>query len=795
MKNNNLQFEKDLDFNNQGDKKEENSKYVIEYFDKQKFHEFLISKNTYPDGILQKFIDPKGDNNFIIRLIWSPKLCVLEKKINTKRIYDSRYNIYERAVTYDGEEFQTETEAIRGNNIPDRFEKIGNNIANHISNITLERIKIIRMILNFRIDKNDRFYFLWCSSLRIENNLERKFTTKKEKNITDLPFITNCDIEKMSVTYPNSVNLFQYSKQGKPIKVDKSIFCKNCDLKVEPHKMCDILFRTLVEAHESRKRDKNYNKLFENINIAANGVELLPYIPNKGENENKLEVLKNYKNLLIPKVIFALFPRLNYEDYYALKKDIVFLSKKTQICEKCFLDMTSYCNFSGANTENLLRVLKSNIPEETITKNLNNYRRKKHENSKEKNAFNNFNKTNIHHFQTVKNFNINNKNNNYNSSYNKLKSKINPKTQINYFKNNDYNNKNNLLNKDKDFTFDRFKPDFSSNIKFLKEPKSNKIEIPFIKEKEEKKYEKQYIKEKELEIGIEQNNNKKIYCENENENDYDIQSPLIEVDLKKAENYLNFLDDKINEIIKESNFDKSNIENENDSMMEKSGSEKVSFLDNSKSKSNIVYSKEKNESFKEYSSRYSSGNKIKSLKQSDIEREKEIISKSGEDKVKESESDDGFDNDSVEENLCDNLNDNNSYENNKENRVPVGIEILDFEKNSAKSNLILKPDLGSIETLSKEKSKIIMDEDIDQMEVNMEDMEIEKSNTSKKSMHEIIEIEKSNISKKSRHEIIEVEKDNENEHENQNITIVNTNENKEENLEILNEANVNAADQ
>ena len=73
--------------------------------------------------------------------------------------------------------------------------------------------------------------------------------------------------------------------------------------------------------------------------------------------------------------------------------------------------------------------------------------------------------------------------------------------------------------------------------------------------------------------------------------------------------------------LKESNFEKSYIDNENESLMEKSRSEKVSFLDNSKSKSNkIRYSKEKNESFKEYSSRNSSG-KINSLKNFDFENQ------------------------------------------------------------------------------------------------------------------------------------------------------------------------------
>lgn len=520
---NNIQFESESDSNFNGNfysanEKNPNSKYVIEYFNKEKFSKFLNSKNTYPDGILQKFIDPKGDSNFTIRLFWSPKLCILEKKINTKKICDKRFNLYERAVTYDGEEFQTETEAIRGNNLPDRFEKIGHSIASHISNITLERIKIVRMILNFKIGKNDKFYLLWCSSLRIENYLDKKYlTTIKdtsnknnknnsyknnkskafgkdhnnfEKNLFDaeIPYVKNCENDKISVTYPPSVNLFQYSNQGRPIKVDKNILCKNCDLKIEQHKMCDITFRTLVEAHDSRKRDKNYNKLFENINMTSSGIELLPYIPNKGEEEKKLLILKNYKNLLIPKVIYALYPKLSYEDYKVLKKDTVFLSKNTQVCEKCFLDLTKYCNFAGTNTKNVLRVLKSSMPEDMYIK-----REVNNNNSNYNTTLNNFNNkinknfiSKLNMLNTYFNKNttelrsktpmqmLSNSNYNYNCIFDKngkrikIPSNINTQTMgsLNNKTNaNNINNSSKLLNDKKNF-----RQDLSNKVKFVIEP-------------------------------------------------------------------------------------------------------------------------------------------------------------------------------------------------------------------------------------------------------------------------------------------------------------------------------------
>ena len=77
---------------------------------------------------MQKFEDPKGEHNITYRLTWSPKLCLFEKCTNLKKVNDKHYDIYERAVTYDGEEFQTRTEPLKGNNLPERIEKIGLNI-------------------------------------------------------------------------------------------------------------------------------------------------------------------------------------------------------------------------------------------------------------------------------------------------------------------------------------------------------------------------------------------------------------------------------------------------------------------------------------------------------------------------------------------------------------------------------------------------------------------------------------------------------------------------------------------
>ena len=39
--------------------------------------------------------------------MWSPKICVFERKENFKDLYDLKYDMYERVVTYEGEEYHS----------------------------------------------------------------------------------------------------------------------------------------------------------------------------------------------------------------------------------------------------------------------------------------------------------------------------------------------------------------------------------------------------------------------------------------------------------------------------------------------------------------------------------------------------------------------------------------------------------------------------------------------------------------------------------------------------------------
>ena len=459
-----------LEYQNGKSDNKNNESYIIEYFDIAKFNDFLNKNVIYDDGILQKFEDPKGEHNITYRLTWSPKLCLFEKCTNLKKINDKHYDIYERAVTYDGEEFQTRTEPLKGNNLPERIEKIGLNIVNHVSNITLEKIKIIRMILNFKIDKRDRIIFLWCSSLRIETGMTNAVPQRLNIGIKSVSGVGNnpwlnkrkstelrikeIDNEKIKLRPPDSVNIFKYSISGKPIQPKKESICLNCGQKVENYRLYEIKFKTIIEGHDNRKRDKQFYNIFNKINMTSTGIEVMPNTEKKNNDEifNKLKANK-LNNFIIPKIIQELYPKLKFQDYFNLKNDSVFRNKTTCVCDDCYLEITKYCSMAGSNNENLIRSLKKDEclspffymvnsvrPKSVIRKNKNNILDELSLDNKKE-----INKNRQNKFQ----IDINNTNSNL-IPYLKEKDKKNVKNKLFTIFNNKYNlssKKLNILNK------------------------------------------------------------------------------------------------------------------------------------------------------------------------------------------------------------------------------------------------------------------------------------------------------------------------------------------------------------
>uniref|UniRef100_UPI003AFB82E4 distal DC4 n=1 Tax=Leishmania tarentolae TaxID=5689 RepID=UPI003AFB82E4 len=141
---------------------------LVEVFNRDTLAAFLARK-VKPDGILQKFIFPKGYQNSVIRVVWSPRICMVQRRTNKYRIFDRKRaecDPFSITVTYDGPTFLSDEGSVSGN-IAIELKELCGNIVQHF--YYTEHKYITRMVLYFKGDKHDRLWLLWCGSLRVSD--------------------------------------------------------------------------------------------------------------------------------------------------------------------------------------------------------------------------------------------------------------------------------------------------------------------------------------------------------------------------------------------------------------------------------------------------------------------------------------------------------------------------------------------------------------------------------------------------------------------------------------------------
>jgi len=215
----------------------------MEYFDEAGLHDFLFNRQKEHNGIIQKFIDPKGKSNAIIRAIWSPKLCLLEQRVNLKPVNDGRYDMYERCVTYEGAEHQSMNAPVRGIYLPSRLQTICDSIVDHVMRTSSQHYRISRMVLNFKLDHNNKLWLLWCSSMRLAAD---KYSVKK-------PFPVNISGD---ITIPDKYKdtVFRASNLSSTYFKEKYFICPGSGEICEANDSFEISYKTIISSWEDTRR-------------------------------------------------------------------------------------------------------------------------------------------------------------------------------------------------------------------------------------------------------------------------------------------------------------------------------------------------------------------------------------------------------------------------------------------------------------------------------------------------------------------------------------------------------------
>lgn len=283
----------------------EDNKKVVEFLNKENFNHFLYARKKTDEGILQKFIDPKGARNSMIQVIWLQKFIFFELRENKKNLYDTRFDLYERAVTFEGEEFHCESKQLCSEKLQESLYNLISRFASHIYEATSTKLEISRMALFFKQAKDGKLWFIRACSVRcrdpFDDSIRQPHSRKLNKYEIDIrdPISIYPDIH-----LPDTVNIHKFSLAPQTaMALQKTVLCRNCSSPKEVDKMCEISYRLIIE-------------------ITPQGV--------------------------MPKLLRKIHNQMNPVEYEKLKHNPLFLSKQTLVCDFCFLKYTSKSKNSGA---------------------------------------------------------------------------------------------------------------------------------------------------------------------------------------------------------------------------------------------------------------------------------------------------------------------------------------------------------------------------------------------------------------------------------------------------------------
>ena len=326
---------------------------VIEYLDREALNNFLYNRKKEVNGILQRFIEPKSTHNEIVRAIWSPKVCLLERAENIHQLHDHRYGLYERCVIYEGPEYYTTSAPLRGPVLSGKLQNLCESVVSHISEVTFGQKQVSRIVLNFKVDSRDTIWLLFSTSIRCIDMLE--YTNAADAQMNLQRHLVNID---SVVSLSNTVHL-NPSKTYEKIIPKKRIRCLSCSrdtLEDMRHpvtykaiiKHYDHVMHLLTDESSSGKEVPRHDRMISwppdaQIVEAAGGVGFgCLYITDVGEVMTPVQVMhytkqRHARDLKIPPILHNIHYKLSLKSYDRCKNDPLFLYKTVHVCEPCYL--------------------------------------------------------------------------------------------------------------------------------------------------------------------------------------------------------------------------------------------------------------------------------------------------------------------------------------------------------------------------------------------------------------------------------------------------------------------------
>lgn len=315
---------------------------TIEYMDRKDFQKFLYDRWESNNGILQRFVEPKGTKNETIRAIWSPKVCLLERAENIHQLHDHRYGLYERCVTFEGPEFYCTSAPLRGPVLAGQVQRICEAVVSHISEVTFAQSQVSRIVLNLKVDSRDKVWLLYTTSIRCA-------LPPSSFGIEPVPNPSLLNIESV-LTLPPTVHL-NPSKSYEKIKPKQEVRCISCGTVCLEDLRHPMQYKTIIKHYEHvlhlvaemaepgvQLRWPPSDEIIEAAGGVGFGCLSMAASDDLGK-PRKMDLTKPLETdeLRIPPILRYVHPKLSAKSFQQCRKDPLFLYKTITICENCYL--------------------------------------------------------------------------------------------------------------------------------------------------------------------------------------------------------------------------------------------------------------------------------------------------------------------------------------------------------------------------------------------------------------------------------------------------------------------------
>ena len=146
---------------------------MFDYFDVPTLRRFLDAPPhaKQNNGILQRFVDSKGECNTMLRVTWTPRHAEVVRRMSKRPLgkgFVKNLNaLYRRVATFEGPESLSRESTMTGHFPRDVAIEATEAIVAHLQQAGRSPQTIARIQLHFKVDKLDRVWLLWCSSLRL----------------------------------------------------------------------------------------------------------------------------------------------------------------------------------------------------------------------------------------------------------------------------------------------------------------------------------------------------------------------------------------------------------------------------------------------------------------------------------------------------------------------------------------------------------------------------------------------------------------------------------------------------